>query len=311
MAVVPPPSGDRTHRSVTIWAAISTLLLAGVVAAVYLLALGLGGSNPVDKPGPYGFGEGSLALLVAVLPGLLGTLVAFFVAGRVETLGLSPSDKIAAAVEQRLITSVFRPQFDNKMQLARCDLTVLTEAALTGHLQGAHTIKMMFLYERFWGDSYARHLRDWMERDDAARIFIYLPENTTTLTTILADRHGTDVVGFRHRVDDVRLKFNEALGPGQGRPGLLDRVHYGTVPAPGPSYSGYVFDSRRYDADGERIAGDRGAPVSVRVIARMYATNAMGGHSELPTFFADGGPFAEFVRRDMDAVHERQVRSFT
>jgi hypothetical protein len=89
-------------RSITIWAAISTVLLAGVLSAIYLLSLGLGGSDPVDKPGTSGFWDGALALLVAILPGLIGTLIAFFVASRVERLSLSATDKIAAEVEERL-----------------------------------------------------------------------------------------------------------------------------------------------------------------------------------------------------------------
>ena len=47
----------------------------------------------------------------------------------------------------------------------------------------------------------------------------------------------------------------------------------------------------------------------MRVIARLYATADMGSHSELPTFFGEDGPFADFVRRDIDAVHDRQAGS--
>ncbi|MCY1137176.1 hypothetical protein OWR29_04135 [Actinoplanes sp. Pm04-4] len=94
-------SGHQAQRSITMWAAISTVLLAGVLSAIYLLSLGLGGSDPVEKPGTFGFGNGILALLVAILPGLIGTLIDFFFASCVERLGLSATDKIAAGVEER------------------------------------------------------------------------------------------------------------------------------------------------------------------------------------------------------------------
>ncbi|MEV4344774.1 hypothetical protein AB0J83_09885 [Actinoplanes sp. NPDC049596] len=248
---------------------------------------------------------------MAILPGLIATLIAFFVASRVESLGLSASDKIAASVEQRLMSSVVLPQYENRMQIARTDLAALSEPDASGYLAQAHTLKMMFLYERFWGDVYGRRLRDWLERDDEARIFIYLPQTTTALMTALSARHGTDVPGFTGRVRDVPRKLDEALGAGPGRPDLRHRVRYGVVPAPGPSYSGYVFDSRKYDSHGRRLAGDLHVPVTVRVIARMYATSNMGSHSELPTFFAADGPFADFVRRDVDAIHDRQAGSLT
>jgi hypothetical protein len=53
---------DRTQRSLTIRAAISTLLLAGLISAVCLLSPGVGGSAPVREAGTFGFRDGVLAL---------------------------------------------------------------------------------------------------------------------------------------------------------------------------------------------------------------------------------------------------------
>lgn len=279
---------------------VSAQVVVGALTCL-LLALGyIGATTWQDDVA--GWRVAVVDLATNVLGGLVGVLLAFVVIAVVKRNGFV--EDLAATVTKKLDV-----HFDNRLSITSATIGNLEIGRVRELCMGSHTWHMSFLYEEFWGKHFMPDMANFLLSDHKNRIFVFQPDSQNKLLIkALAERHYLDYEDFRLRVNLVRKTWCEEirrLGSERGVPRLDDRIVFYAVAAPGPSYTGYLFDSQYWEPSATQGTGT-GSPQ--RAIVRLYTSAVMYRTPELPTLEVVEGELLRFMRQDLINVRNDPKR---